>query len=157
MQWFVGGQLNPCYNCLDRHLPSKANQAALIWEGDEPSQTERLTYQELFTAVCQFANVLKTYQVKKGDRVCIYLPTIPEAVIAMLACARIGAVHSVVFGGFSSEALQNRIEDAGCKIVITADGAFRGQKWVPLKANVDQALRAYPQVQHVIVIKHARS
>lgn len=155
VSWFIGGQLNPCYNCLDRHLPLRSQQTAIIWEGDEPTQTQRLTYQELFAQVCRFANVLKTYRVSKGDRVCIYLPTIPEAVIAMLACARIGAVHSVVFGGFSPEALQNRIEDAGCTTVITADAAFRGQKLIPLKANVDQALAACPQVQQVIVVNHA--
>lgn len=155
VQWFAGGVLNACYNCLDRHLPQRAAQIALIWEGDECDQSRQLTYQELFTEVCCFANVLKAQNVQKGDRVCLYLPTIPEAVITMLACARIGAIHSVVFGGFSAEALKNRINDAGCEIVVTADAAFRGGKLIPLKDHLDQALLSCPQVRRVIVVKHA--
>ncbi len=154
VRWFVGGILNACYNCLDRHLPQNATKTAIIWEGDNPEQTQKLTYQELFIQVCRFANVLKKQGIKKGDRICIYLPTIPEAIVAMLACARIGAVHSVVFGGFSAEALQNRIQDAGCKMVITADGASRGGKLIYLKKTVDQALLHCPQVESVIVVKH---
>ena len=155
MQWFAGGVLNACYNCLDRHLPQRAAQIALIWEGDEPHHSRQLTYQELFTEVCRFANVLKAQNVQKGDRVCVYLPTIPEAVVTMLACARIGAIHSVVFGGFSAEALKNRINDAGCEVVVTADGAFRGGKLIPLKDHLDQALLSCPQVRRVIVVKQA--
>lgn len=156
VKWFVGAELNACYNCLDRHLPERAAQTAIIWEGDETEQARQLTYAELFEQVCRFANVLKTQGVQKGDRICIYLPTIPEAAIAMLACARIGAIHSVVFGGFSPEALQNRINDADCKMVITADATFRGGKMIPLKANVDAALLTCPGVHCVIVVKHAQ-
>ncbi len=154
VRWFVGGKLNACYNCLDRHLPQRADQTAIIWEGDQPEQSQRISYGELFAAVCRFANVLKTTGIQKGDRVCIYLPTIPEAAIAMLACTRIGAIHSVVFGGFSAEALQNRIQNADCKMVITADATARGGKIIPLKENVDKALEDCPNVKSVIVIDH---
>ncbi len=126
MRWFSGGELNITENCLDRHLPEKANDIAFYWEPNTPTDTRKqITYQELFDEVCKFSNVLKKYGVKKGDRVCIYMPMILESVIAMLACARVGAIHSVVFGGFSAQALSERIQDASCKLVITTDGAFR--------------------------------
>jgi acetyl-CoA synthetase len=151
--WFEGGKLNAAYNCLDRHLSERASAIALIWEGDDPSETRKFTYAELHEQVCRFSNVLKKQEVKKGDRVCIYMPMIPEAVIAMLACARIGAIHSVVFGGFSADALRARIEDTDCQLVITANEGLRGQKTVPLKKNVDEALKNYPHVYRVIVVK----
>ncbi len=154
VRWFTGGKLNVCYNCLDRHLPQRAQQVAIIWESDDPNQHEEITYEELFNQVCRFANVLKSYGVQKGDRVCIYLPMIPEAVIAMLACARIGAIHSVVFAGFSAHALQERINDADCRMVITADQSMRGGKLISLKANVDNALLGCPNVHTVIVVAH---
>ncbi|RFA27733.1 acetyl-coenzyme A synthetase, partial [Alkalilimnicola ehrlichii] len=126
VRWFEGGKLNVSYNCLDRHLETRGEQTALIWEGDEPDQDKRITYRELHEQVCRFANALKARGVKKGDRVCIYMPMIPEAAVAMLACTRIGAVHSVVFGGFSPEALKDRIQDAECRTLITADESVRG-------------------------------
>jgi acetyl-CoA synthetase len=153
VRWFVGGQLNACYNCLDRHLPQRANKVALIWESDDPKISKHIIYAELYEQVCRFANVLKSLGVQKGDRICIYLPMIPEAAVAMLACARIGAIHSVVFGGFSAHALQERILDADCKIVITADESIRGGKNFSLKVNVDQALLATPNVKNVIVVQ----
>ena len=153
IRWFAGGKLNVCYNCIDRHLAKKGNQTAFIWEGDNPQNSKKWTYQELFEEVCKFANVLKANKVQKGDRVCIYMPMILEATVAMLACARIGAVHSVVFGGFSPDSLKNRILDCDCKIVITADEGIRGNKITPLKNNVDQALTGCPNVKTVIVIK----
>ncbi|MGB7215652.1 MAG: acetate--CoA ligase [Gammaproteobacteria bacterium] len=140
IRWFADGKLNACANCLDRHLPQRANQTAIIWEGDDPSEDRKITYGELHDAVCRFANVLRGLGVKRGDRVTIYMPMIPETVVAMLACARIGAIHSVVFGGFSPESLRGRIEDCGSRIVITADEGIRGGKKVPLKANVDAAI-----------------
>jgi len=140
IRWFADGKLNACANCLDRHLPKRANQTAIIWEGDDPSEDRKITYGELFDAVCRFANVLRGLGVKRGDRLTIYMPMIPETVVAMLACARIGAIHSVVFGGFSPESLRGRIEDCGSRIVITADEGIRGGKKVPLKANVDAAI-----------------
>ncbi len=155
VRWFEGGQLNVSYNCLDRHLATRANQIALIWQGDADNEVKQFTYQEVFNEVCCFSNVLKNYQVKKGDRVCIYLPMIPEALFVMLACARIGAVHSVVFGGFSPEALRGRIIDAKCKLVITADHGFRGGKKIPLKQNVDEALNSECHVEHVIVVNRS--
>jgi acetyl-CoA synthetase len=154
IKWFEDGVVNAAYNCIDRHLAKRANQTAIIWEGDDPGQTQRITYAELFDRVCHFANVLKWHGVKKGDRVTIYLPMIPEAAYAMLACARIGAIHSVVFGGFSPDALAGRIEDAKSEVVITADEGLRGGRKVPLKANVDAALEKIGGVKHVIVVPH---
>jgi len=153
--WFIGGKLNACVNCVDRHLPARATQVALLWEGDEPGQDRKITYQELHDAVCRLANLLRARGVQKGDRVCIYLPMIPEAVFAMLACARIGAVHSVVFGGFSPESLKDRILDSDCRVVITADEGIRGGKHIPLKANTDQALSHCPTVNTVIVVQRS--
>ena len=154
IKWFLGGKLNVAYNCLDRQLEKRGNQTAIIWESDNPNTDRKITYRELFIDVCRFANVLKDRGVKKGDRVAIYLPMIPQAAIAMLACARIGAVHSVVFGGFSSEALKDRILDSECRVVITADESVRGGRNTPLKLNADKALAACPDVHTVIVIKH---
>jgi acetyl-CoA synthetase len=151
--WFQGAKLNASYNCLDRHLTTRASQPAIIWEGDNPEESRILTYQELYEQVCRFARALQHQDIKKGDRVCIYLPMIPEAAIALLACARIGAVHSVVFGGFSADALKTRILDADCRIVITANEAIRGNRITPLKNNVDIAIRECPDVRRVIVIK----
>ena len=150
--WFVDGRLNVSVNCIDRHLPKRAEQTALIWEGDDPSQSSHISYSELKNKVCRLANVLRDRGVQKGDRVCIYMPMIPEATYAMLACARIGAVHSVVFGGFSPEALQSRINDADCRMVITADEGVRAGKKIPLKANVDIALQSCSDVDSVIVV-----
>ncbi len=156
-QWFVGGKLNASYNCLDRHLSGpRRNKAALIWEG-EPGDTRVLTYWDLYREVCKFANVLKGLGVEKGDRVAIYLPMIPEAAIAMLACARIGAAHSVVFGGFSSESLRDRINDAKAKVLITADGGYRRGRVVPLKAEADEALQETPSIEHVVVVRRGMS
>lgn len=151
--WFVDGKLNAAYNCLDRHLNAKKNQIAILWEGDEPSDIRRITYEKLHHDVCCFANVLKKQGVKKGDRVCIYLPMIPEAAVAMLACARIGAIHSVVFAGFSADSLKTRIQDADPIVVITADEGLRGGKVTPIKKTVDDALLACPQINKVIVVK----
>lgn len=151
--WFEGGQLNISINCIDRHLSKNANKTALIWEGDDPSESKNISYQELHDQVCKLSNALKELGVKKGSRVCIYMPMIPEASYAMLACARIGAIHSVVFGGFSPEALKDRIIDADCSIVITADEGYRGGKKVPLKNNVDIALQKCPRVKTNLVIK----
>ncbi len=153
IRWFEGGKLNVSYNCLDRHLESRGDQVAIIWEGDDPADSKRITYRQLHEQVCRFANVLKAKGVKKGDRVCIYLPMIPEAAVAMLACTRIGAIHSVVFGGFSPEALKDRILDSDCRVVITADEGVRGGKRVPLKSNVDRALDFCPNVHTVLVVK----
>ncbi|MFN2578892.1 MAG: acetate--CoA ligase [Pyrinomonadaceae bacterium] len=156
-QWFVGGRINISYNCLDRHLGTwRRNKAALIWEG-EPGDTRTFTYQQLHTEVCRFANVLKSVGVEKGDRVALYMPLIPELAISMLACARIGATHSVVFGGFSSAALIDRINDAECKVVVTADGGWRRGKEVKLKAAVDEALKKTPSVESCIVVKRTDS
>ncbi|MCP5152357.1 MAG: acetate--CoA ligase [Ectothiorhodospiraceae bacterium] len=153
IKWFVGAKLNVSYNCLDRHLDARGDQAAIIWEGDDPSVDKTITYRELHAEVCKFANVLKSRGVKKGDRVSIYMPMVPEAAVAMLACTRIGAVHSVVFGGFSPEALKDRILDSDCKVVITADEGLRGGRAVPLKANTDQALTQCPHVHTVVVLR----
>lgn len=155
MEWFSGGKLNACHNCVDRHLEKNKNRTAIIWEGDDPADIRHITYGELHIEVCRLANVLKKRGVRKGDRVCIYLPMVPEAAIAMLACARIGAIHSVVFAGFSSEALKTRILDADAATVITADEGFRGGKITPVKKNVDTALAACPGVQTVIVVKRS--
>ena len=153
IRWFDGGELNVSVNCIDRHLPSRANQTAIIWEGDDPADDAQITYQELHDKVCQLANGLRARGVNKGDRVCIYMPMIPEAAYAMLACARIGAIHSVVFGGFSPQSLQDRILDSDCQTVITADEGVRGGKAIPLKANTDEALAACPNVHTVITVK----
>ena len=150
--WFKGGKLNASVNCIDRHLPDNSEKIAFIWEGDNPNESKEITYQELHDEVCKFSNVLKLRGVSKGDRVCIYMPMIPEATYAMLACARIGAIHSVVFGGFSPESLKDRILDSDCQTVITADEGLRGGKRVPLKENVDEALMGCPNVHTVLVI-----
>ena len=153
VSWFKGGKLNATVNCIDRHLASRANQTAIIWEGDDPDESNHISYQELHESVCKFSNALKERGVNKGDRVCIYMPMVPEAAYAMLACARIGAIHSVVFGGFSPESLKDRILDSDCQTVITADEGLRGSKKIPLKENVDEALERCPNVHSVIVIK----
>ena len=150
--WFSGGKLNASVNCIDRHLPKDKNKTAFIWEGDDPEESKNITYQDLHDEVCKFSNVLKARGVKKGDRVCIYMPMIPEATYAMLACARIGAIHSVVFGGFSPESLKDRILDSDCQTVITADEGLRGGKTIPLKQNVDEALEGCSNVHTVLVI-----
>ena len=152
-KWFEDGKLNISANCIDRHLEKNANKTALIWEGDDPSETASISYQELHDEVCKLSNALKELGITKGSRVCIYMPMILEASYAMLACARIGAIHSVVFGGFSPEALKDRILDADCSLVITADEGFRGGKIVPLKKNVDIALKKCPGVKTNLVIK----
>ncbi len=154
IRWFEGGKLNACYNCVDRHLDTRGDQTALIWEGDDPANDAHITYRELHGHVCRMANVLKSRNVKKGDRVCIYMPMIPEAVYAMLACARIGAIHSVVFGGFSPDSIKDRILDSDCHTVVTSDEGLRGGKIVHMKANVDTALKSCPNVNTVVVIRH---
>ncbi len=154
IRWFEGGKLNASYNCLDRHLKERGDQVAIIWEADDPARDRKITYREQHQQVAQLANVLKARGVKKGDRVSIYLPMIPEAAVAMLACARIGAVHSVVFGGFSPEALKDRILDSDCKVLITADEGMRGGRRVPLKANADKALLSCPHVHTAVVVRH---
>ena len=153
VSWFLEGKLNASYNCIDRHLERHANRTAFIWEGDNPDDSKKISYKELHEEVCIFSNVLKKRGIKKGDRVCIYMPMIPEATYAMLACARIGAIHSVVFGGFSPESLKDRILDSDCQTVITADEGLRGGKTIPLKNNVDEAITECPYVHTVLVIK----
>jgi acetyl-CoA synthetase len=153
IRWFEDGILNACHNCVDRHLPAKQNDVALIWEGDEPGEEKKITYGELKEQVCKTANALKSLNVKRGDRVIIYMPMVPEAAYAMLACARIGAVHSVVFGGFSPESLRNRIEDCAAKIIVTADEGRRGGKTIPLKSNVDEAVKTLG-VEKILVLEH---
>ena len=153
IRWFEGGQLNVSVNCLDRHLETRGDQPAIIWEGDDPLHSQSFSYRELHEQVCKFANVLKDHGVQKGDRVCIYMPMIPEAAIAMLACTRLGAVHSVVFGGFSSEALRDRILDSSCAYLITADEGVRGGKTIPLKASADIAVAECACVKHVFVVR----
>ena len=153
INWFVGGKLNVSYNCLDRHLEKRGDQVAVIWEGDDPQEDKNITYKELYEEVCKLSNVLKARGVKKGDRVSIYMPMIPEAAVAMLACTRIGAVHSIVFGGFSPEALKDRVLDSDCQVVITADESVRGGRNTPLKANVDTAVSDCPNVHTVVVVK----
>jgi len=152
-RWFEGGRLNASYNCIDRHLPQRANQTAFIWEGDNPADSKHISYAELGLEVCRLANVLKARGMRKGDRVCIYMPMIPEAAYAMLACARIGAVHSVVFGGFSPEALKDRILDSDCQMLITADEGMRGGRAIPLKVNADKALESCPNVHTCLVVR----
>jgi len=156
IKWYLGGKINVSYNCLDRHLDSpRKNQAALIWESDDPTKCRTYTYQQLHREVCSFANVLKKHGVQKGDRVVLYMPMITELPIAMLACTRIGAVHSIVFGGFSADALRNRIEDCTPAAVVTADGGFRGNKAVPLKPNCDQAMEGFNYIKSCIVVNHS--
>ena len=158
IKWFEGGKLNITENALDRHLADKANQPAIIWEPNDPDDaTVTITYRTLHDRVCRFANVLKKYGVKKGDRVCIYLPMVPELAISVLACARIGAIHSVVFGGFSAQSIADRINDAGCTMVITSDGAYRGPKVIPMKETVDNALEKCTTVENVIVMTRTRT
>ena len=152
--WFADGTLNLSANCLDRHLATRGDDIAILWEPDNPAEAERrITYRELHEAVCRFANLLKARGVKKGDRVTLYLPMVPEAAVAMLACARIGAIHSIVFAGFSPDALAGRIQDCDSTIVVTADEGWRGGRKVPLKANVDEALANCPAVETVIVLR----
>ncbi|MCP5437902.1 MAG: acetate--CoA ligase [Sedimenticolaceae bacterium] len=153
INWFKGGKLNVSHNCLDRHLEQRGDQVAIIWEADDPNIDRKITFRQLHEEVCRFANVLKSRGVKKGDRVSLYLPMIPEAAVAMLACTRIGAVHSIVFGGFSPDALKDRINDADCRCVITSDQSMRGGKKVPLKTNADKALESCPQVDTCIVVR----
>ena len=153
IKWYEDGTLNVCYNCVDRHLKTRADQVAIIWEGDDPTDDEKITYRQLYERVCKFANVLKANGVKKGDRVTIYLPMIPEAAYAMLACARIGAIHSIVFGGFSPDSLSGRIEDADSKFIITADEGLRGGRTVGLKRNTDEALKKTKGGEKVLVVR----
>jgi len=155
--WFAGAKLNVSYNCIDRHLEKRGDQTAILWEGDDPAESVQITYNKLHHHVCRLANVLKSRGVKKGDRVCIYMPMIPEAAYAMLACTRIGAIHSVVFGGFSPDSLRDRILDADCRTVITADEGVRGGKFVPLKQNVDKALQSCPKVSTVVVVERTQN
>ncbi len=153
IRWFEDGVINASVNCLDRHLPHRADDTAIIWEGDDPAESRRITFAEAQAEVCRMANVLKGMGVRRGDRVTLYLPMIPEAAFAMLACARIGAIHSVVFGGFSPDSIAGRIQDCGSRFVITADEGLRGGRRVPLKANVDEALARCPQVEKVLVVR----
>ena len=153
IRWFEGARVNVSYNCLDRHLAERGDKPAILWEGDEPGEERRITFRELHAEVCRFANVLKSRGVRKGDRVCVYMPMVPEAAVAMLACARIGAVHSVVFGGFSPDALRDRILDSGCRVVVTADEGPRGGRNVPLKGNTHQALESCPDTHTCIVVR----
>src|SRR5690606_11150672 len=158
IKWFEGGKLNITENCLDRHLEERGDEPAIIWESNDPEEHHRvLTYKNLHDKVCLFANVLKNNGAKKGDRICIYMPMVPELAIAVLACARIGAIHSVIFGGFSAQSIADRIQDAQCNIVVTADGSFRGTKEVGLKNVMDDALVQCPSVQKVIVLTRSRT
>ena len=157
VEWFKAGKLNACFNCVDRHLETCGDKTAIIWESDDPNDNEKISFQTLHKNVCKFANLLKSRNVKKGDRVCIYMPMIPEAAYAMLACARIGAIHSVVFGGFSIESLKDRILDSDCTTVITANEGLRGGKLVPLKNNVDKALEDCPNVHSAIVVNRTKN
>src|SRR5258708_10885255 len=154
IKWFEDGVLNAAWNCIDRHLDKRGDQTAIIWEGDDPSQSKHITYRQLHDEVCRMANILRTRNVKKGDRVTIYLPMIPEAAYAMLACARIGAIHSVVFGGFSPDSLIGRIQDCDSTLLITADEGLRGGRTIPLKVNADAALEQCPSVKDVTVARH---
>ncbi len=158
VKWFIGGKLNITENCLDRHLATKAQQTAIVWEANDPSEASiSLSYQDLYEQVCKFANVLKANGIAKGDRVCVYMPMVPELAIAVLACARVGAVHSVVFGGFSAQSIADRINDSECKVVLTTDGAVRGNKTIPMKETVDDALEHCPSVQKTIVLTRTRT
>ncbi len=157
ISWFKGAKLNASVNCIDRHLENNGEKTAIIWEGDDPQDSLKITYKELHVSVCKFANALKKRGISKGNRVCIYMPMIPEAAYAMLACARIGAIHSVVFGGFSPESLKDRILDSDCESVITADEGLRGSKKIPLKSNVDKALEDCPNVHSVFVVKRTNA
>jgi len=157
VEWFKNGKLNACFNCVDRHLKNYSNKTAIIWEGDSPEDNKKISFEELHKNVCKFANLLKSRKIKKGDRVCIYMPMIPEAAYAMLACARIGAIHSVVFGGFSIESLKDRILDSNCTCVITANEGIRGGKLIPLKNNVDKALEDCPDVHSVVVVNRTEN
>ena len=153
IRWFDGAKVNVAYNCLDRHLEERGDKPAILWEGDQPGEERRITFRELHTEVCKFSNVLKSKGVRKGDRVCVYMPMVPEAAVAMLACARIGAVHSVVFGGFSPDALRDRILDSDCRVVVTADEGPRGGRAVPLKGNTHEALESCPNTHTCIVVR----
>jgi len=153
IKWFEDGTLNLAYNCIDRHLTKRGDQVAILWEGDDPKEDKRITYKQLHAEVCKFANVLKARGVKKGDRVTIYMPMIPEAAISMLACARLGAVHSVVFGGFSPDSLAGRIEDCKSPIIVTADEGVRGGRKIPLKVNADAAADKAGGVTSIIVVR----
>src|SRR6218665_228625 len=158
ISWFNGAKLNITENCLDRHLADRGDQVAYYWEPNEPSEKSvQLTYKQLHEQVCRFANVLRANGAKKGDRICIYMPMVPELAIAVLACARIGAVHSVVFGGFSASALSGRIQDCDCNVVVTSDGAYRGAKAIPMKEVVDEALNDCPSVKKVIVLERTKT
>jgi acetyl-CoA synthetase len=158
VKWFIGGKLNITENCIDRHLPQRANQTAILWESNDPKEASRkITYQQLHEQVCKVGNMLKANGITKGDRVCIYMPMIPETAFAILGCARIGAVHSVVFAGFSAGSLADRINDSGCKVILTSDGAFRGDKMINLKAIVDEALQKSPMVEKCIVLERTKS
>ena len=152
-KWFEGGKTNISLNCIDRHLKDSAEKIALIWEGDDPNESKKFTFRELHIEVCKFSNVLKSIGISKGSKVCLYMPMIPEAAFAMLACTRIGAIHSVVFGGFSSESLKDRILDANCELIITADMGIRGGKKIPLKKNVDEAIQYCPNIKNTLIIK----
>ncbi|MFY8036466.1 MAG: AMP-binding protein, partial [Cyclobacteriaceae bacterium] len=158
VKWFLGGKLNITENCIDRHIPQRANQTAILWESNDPKEPSRnITYQQLHEQVCKVGNMLKAQGVKKGDRVCIYMPMVPETAFAILGCARIGAVHSVVFAGFSAGSLADRINDSGCKVVLTSDGAFRGDKSINLKVIVDEALDKSPTVEKCIVLERTKT
>ncbi|MFM7767799.1 MAG: AMP-binding protein, partial [Bacteroidota bacterium] len=158
VRWFEGAELNITVNCLDRHVATNPDRTAFIWEGNDPKEPNRkYSYKELLEEVSRFANALKSLNVSKGDRVCIYMPMVPELVIAVLACARIGAVHSVVFAGFSASSLRDRIQDSGCSMVITSDGAYRGAKEIPIKAVVDEAVADCPTIRNVITLRRTHT
>ena len=158
VKWFIGGKLNITENCIDRHLPRRAKQTAILWEPGDPKEPARkITYQQLHDEVCKVGNLLKSHGINKGDRVCIYMPMVPELAFALLGCARIGAVHSVVFAGFSSGSLADRINDSGCKLILTADGAYRANKKIDLKKIVDEAVEKCPCVERVIVLERTSS
>lgn len=157
IKWYENGELNVCYNCVDRHLKDRADKIAYIWQGDNPFHSKNITYRELYHKVCEMANILEAHNVKKGDVVTIYMPMIPEAIYAMLACARIGAIHSVVFGGFSAEALKQRIIDSNSRFVITADESVRSNKVIPLKKSVDTAISNLKTIENVLVVRRTNT